>query len=217
MPVISRERIPFKAKDGSTEFVRLIEVNSVGTFSIDLPADVTEALDESRVVGYSRKQVLDAWNDALGRFHVKKAVTKKIIAYNIALKGDFEAPDGRPVNRSWRSWQNNGFHSPGAGLCIAAAVFNETTVTDHKKNEQCRYEPVPSTIPPSITLHIESSHQRNGQRWSEQMDWTAEREAFFVRVAQGLERLIGDLCTKFEDSKKVTKLADGKVPFLQLR
>jgi hypothetical protein len=224
MPTISRERIPFPQKDGSTEFVREIKVSAVGTFTIDLPADVVEALDVETLYAQTKTDVLKKWDETIAKFRQKKAVTKKIIAYRFALWGNVAARNPKDDGRNPLRWGDTAVshfdRRPGLGLALEVSVFNETTVTDEKGRAGCRYEEVPSTIQDSARLCVSELNRRGDElaaRWRTQLPWTAEREAFFVRIVAGLENLLLELHDAFGEKKNVLDLVDGKRQLLRLK
>lgn len=210
MPVISREKIPFISKDGSKEFTRELKVSSVGTFSVLLPADVTEALNIKELWAQSRTDLLQKWNDTIAAFNALKAETRKIIAYEVRLWGDIERDGRNPIRFGDTNENAWGSSKPGAGLYLQVGVFNETEIKGANGKSTFRYAEAVSTIQSSVALSIDALNRRQGLRYQTQMPWSAEREAFFVRMAAGLEALILDLHGAFGDKKTALALVDGK-------
>ncbi len=222
MPTISKEKIPFAAASGETIFVREIKITSYGTFSIELPPDVVLALNTQTVYGQTMAEVKVAFNEALANYRKRKATKKKIIAYKVTLDGEIER-DGKPALSRWGPYHDHYSKIEGIGLAMQVGLFWEIEVerpNDNRKGltTEYRYEEIEGSFPKSVRVtDLANRGDRETRHWDGQMDWTAEREAFWLRVATGLERLILDLAQNFSDRKTINKLADGKAPFLALR
>lgn len=226
MPIISRERIKFLAKNGDTTFVREITVGSNGVFHIELPPDVVEALNETTVYGQTKMEAVSKFDEKLAAVARKKATTRKIVAYRVALWGEIGPRDPEEDTRNPIRYGDTAVarydRRPGLGLSIEAGVFDETEVKDAGGHSGFRYEEAPSAIQSSARICIDDlNSSRNAKelsrRWPTQLPWTAEREAFFVRIVAGLENLLIELHGAFGDKDEVKALVDGKRGLLLLK
>lgn len=223
MPTISKERIKYVGPKGPSEFVREIKVSAIGLFEIALPPDVAEALNETDVGGYSKSEAVKLFDAAVLKSSTKKAVTKRVICYRVLLWGKIARPgkfgDTNPIKHGDTS-DYNANQRGGCGLQIEVGVFDETLVESGGRKDY-RYAEIDSPIPSSVRLCVDDLNRRNAarfgektqnRRWDGQVPWTLEREAFWVRVAAGVENLIIDLHGAFKDEKDALKLIDGKGP-----
>lgn len=217
MPTISKERIPFPQKNGDATFLREIKVSAVGTFTISLPPDVTEAINEDTVYGQTRTEVLEKWDDAIRRFHARKAVTTRIIAYDFSVFGSICNDPSNPQRDLLRRRGTGYFRSNdarGLGIALAVGVFDQTEVRDAKQKPTYRYAEVLDQFPRSVRLIDDALNSRDGRKWQAQMPWTEERQRFFLRLVTGMEGLVLDLFSLLDEANETARFADGSKKFL---
>lgn len=210
MPVFTTETVYFDGEQIKLQY----KVDARGVFSLKLPASLVEKLGcEPEITNKQLEPLKYEWVRLYKEYQAASTTTKKVIAWKLELNAEIyqESNPHQPVLKV-------GDISVAEGLAfsLVAGVFaHNITITGSKKNETFQW--VSSDIPSSIEI-------RRFESWDIEkglvgiMDWTLEREQFFVALTIQLENLILRLHKFLGSDKKsiskLTKLIDAQLNLL---
>lgn len=163
-----------------------------GGFSIDLPDQVTQILQQDSVNGKTDEETEKAFRDAMQRFKEAKTVSRKVIVYTIEFDVRFCDEEGH-IKHYQPAPGIKEASSDRVGLRLMAAVCTEhrTTVdvvgrSGKEPEVRCYYEHIDSSLP----FKYEGRWRSYGGPKVNVIDWTPDREAFFKDIIDKLHVLI---------------------------
>jgi hypothetical protein len=189
MGVVTTEKIHF---DGAP-FKKVIRCNRDGLFRIKYPSGLVKALGEpAEAVAKTMDAAEKEFGQRLWDYKQARTSTRKVIVYRINMKAKIWRPeDDIDLHRKDISF------GVGLGVLVWANVFDETRVQLGESGAHYTYATVQSELPLSIRDSGEFGARVGGRGHKDDcvLEWTAEREAFFCRVAEAMEAL----CLKLDE------------------
>lgn len=202
MPRVSRRQYPFEDQG---DFFLVVNVSPKGIFSAKLPQRVTEILGYDKVTSDTNEDVLRKFTEAIEEYKSARTTTRKVIAYdfNCAAK-EFTANDGTD-----HEYHEMGFVE-GLGLSVWAVVCEESVRTMGDDKQRYDYEELPSSIPDVLRPQARNvnSHREQAEHI---IDWTQDREDFFVRLAGIMQEMIARLKSFEKPDKLIERIDSGRL------
>ena len=193
---VKTEKTWFERANGKTDFIKVFTVDpDSGTFHIKLPAEVVAglAIDDrnGEVHGKTIDEVDAKFKAVLKTFKESREKTTRVILY------DFSSINGGHSKGSQFSF------SSGLGLVLHADIFDEieTSTMDGKKRysykEVERYDFENSVWLSAFPRELKGDRSSGGRLYgsrgeqaADRLEWTEEREAFFIKMVAALQGLI---------------------------
>lgn len=207
MPRVSKVKTWFAHE----EFERIITVNGEGEFKCVLPEFAAGVLGYGVVTDSTKEAVERKVKKASDDYLNSKATKRKVIIYSI--KRSAHIMTGTKENDDWKCILNLGQVSftEGIALDFYAGVYEETLFKSARaEKEHFEYELLPSSLPFSIEP-CKCGFLVSGYRAPNQVDWTPEREAFFMQLGLGIEKIMLAF-NKIENQSTLLALADATEP-----
>ena len=203
MAIISKEQIGFET--GS--FLRVIKVNSEGTFSIELPEPVKRTVGFGVVEAESKDAALRMFGEALKKHRESRSTKRKVILFHIERTAYVWRNDKCVLNATGSGGGRTVAFAKGVALAVAANVFEETRIEMEGDKVRFNYDILPSTLPKSMQegreiMPVAQLEARN------KIDWTEERETFFARLGLAIENIILEL-EKLDSPETVSALIEA--------
>lgn len=206
MATVSTETIYFNG----AQYRLVYNVDAKGIFYLNIPVEMSERLViERKQTADTLEKLKQIWKRLFKEYEAASTVTRKIIVYRMEVNAEIHnGVDDFLIKKDDISFAG------GLALSFEAGVFNlHTTTTGNKVSES--HEHVRSNIPSSASLtHLEYWEWKNGKYGY--MDWTEEREKFFIDLIHAFENLIlkldGFLNTSAQE--KLLKIIDQRLKLL---
>ena len=165
-------------------------------FIIDLPTHIAEFLDRKDVRAETQTEVTKLFDEQLKVYKKRQTISKKVIAYKIAINCDLYGKD-RPEEHHIR--RDDIKFCDGTALSIGYHILNESDFQGKK-----------------IYHYVDSNKfTRMESNWNI-IEWTEKRENFFKRTERDLEDLILIIDKFFGDTERALSFIDtGKTLFLE--
>lgn len=183
MPVISRTTenlngVPWK---------KVVKVDSGGTFEINVPEAVTKAFGTTTVSGSTFEAAQRALNELIERFKAANTRVRRVIIHSVKAKAHIFEPDRSALHGERFVFRTDEISfTDGIALSIEVGVYDETTV-EANGHTSISYEYVKSKLPVQVAQRYVVQHHREPRAV---IEWTQEREDFFVRVVRAMEWLV---------------------------
>jgi hypothetical protein len=186
MPVNSKsEQFVF----GEGKFRKVISCDSKGVFKITLPRTWHSVLGFKEVTGGTLKEAEKAFDAAHETMKSIQNTTRKVIIHKV---------------------DNSVSFAKGAVIAVCASVFEETKSVSGDV-ERFIYEEVASAIPWSLKQDARNLVRNYGDQVLG-MEWTEERELFFVKLGEAVDK-VRELLALLQDKNLAIEIADGRKPF----
>lgn len=182
-------------------------------FECELPPVIQAVLDQKKVDAATFDDCVKAFEAAIRQAESAGTTTRKVIVYEVLIEASFTQGEKyvKLPRDSKHSWRDTGNH--GHTLAMAVGVFTETVV---KLEDHVRYsyewedeQPFERSIYPQSVYRSQMRERPSGI-----MDWTQEREEWFVAIVRRFEALLLKLDAAFNDPQKVIAAIDTNVKLL---
>ncbi|MCK4759953.1 MAG: hypothetical protein KAT69_07870 [Candidatus Aminicenantes bacterium] len=212
MAIISKETIYISGE----KFIKATKVSSRGKFSIDLPESFIDAFGVKNVSGDSLSSVNKQFGEFCHKFKDAKKTTKKVIAYQLQAECD-----SLDLNADGISFLD------GLGLAVSAVLLTETTTETANGMKSYSYDPITLDIddndfeynyhPLGRSLFDRSiyPHRTESKKAENIMEWTQEREDFFIDLGKAMKKLIQQCDQIMSGNDSITKFIASKQKLLR--
>ena len=193
---------------GRIEFIKKVNCDSAGRFSIKLPGEWVEILEYTHVYAGSLADVEKAFDKARKDFTDANTTTRKVILYKIECTAHIE--EGTGENRRYLYDIDQVHFCNGVAIDFGAGVYEEQEI--RKPSGDCTYKYVflESSIP--LQNHILDVKPHSGwDRAENQMPWTEEREKFFAYIATAMHKMVLQLSEVQEKDKLLEFIDSGRL------
>ncbi len=199
----------FRRAAGQEKFVRVIYVDSTGTFSSKLPQEVHQAFGGAEeVTGTTLVAVEREYDALLAKFGDSLKTVTKVILYDLKYNDGYTRSDGTAIH-----------FCSGVAVALQASVCEETLTTNLDGTTSYSYEGLASTIPSAMSYgsghHGGSLAQHYGREMKpNRLPWTEEGEAFFASVCSAMLGLIAKLQDMTATPETLQAFVESRQPLL---
>jgi len=180
---VKTETVYFHRDTGNSQFVKIIYVDNQGVFYAKLPPEVASGLGCAVEVSADKLDVLDRLYQAkLDAMVETRRKTRKVIVYEFNFEDGYRRAGGAGMS-----------FVHGLAINVQAAVFNEieTEIPQKKSNYEYVFQRESKLGRIQGQNPGELIHGHGKQE--SVLDWTPEREAFFVKMQDALLGLIQNM------------------------
>lgn len=193
MPVVNREDAWF----GGVMYKRVIKVNSSGMFSCEIPGKAANELGiSSTLSAKTRTELIDQFTKLNAKHKQLNTTTRKVIAYQFNAVATIVDSKERIIFAA-----DDMSFAKGQALGLAVGVFDELTTKSVDGDSNVRMIRITSSIPEEF--YPEDQSLRSGAEDMSVMEWTAEKEKFFLTVCNALHDLILKLNNLTHDPQRL--------------
>lgn len=204
MPRVSRVQSWF----GGHEFYRVINVNSSGQFSCELPQFAHASLGYTTVTGKTKEEVERGVKKAAEDYDSAVATHRKVIIYHIKRSAYVYHGAGEH-KRCVLNLKEVPF-TEGAALDFCVGIYDEVANNYPNREPHYEYNLLESSLPYSVQPDDRNdclTRYSRGEKIGDAIEWTQEREDFFCKVGLALEHILLGLDV-LADQDKTLELAD---------
>lgn len=166
MAIISKTQFHI---EGAPKYQKVVSCDSAGEFKIVLPEVVTEITGNKVVTGPDLKTVEDAFRVQIKIWREASTSSRKVIMFECARRGSFDK---------------------GVSMNLAADVFEEVTIRSGGEERKTFKDVKGNPLKKTMIRNGTHDWAWGGRGVTVQIiDWTEEREEFFVRLAAGFQKV----------------------------
>jgi hypothetical protein len=183
MPKVKQESINFEG----TTFVSVYSVDGRGLFTVQLPESVRQILNYSCITAATLEACQQEFKNTLQKYYEAQTTTKRVILYEI-LATAYVWDDQK--ERCLYNEKDISF-CEGCAVSVAAQVFDERAIQSSKGSIHYRYDKVEDCkLNKRAVTYAARFDTWPRTRPEKRLDYTPEREEFFIKISRGLEAVI---------------------------